>query len=269
MNTRSCLLIAALTAVIGPARAQTFERRASMRGGEGPGQGKCTIEVVVDGSAEVEIRGDNALLRNTGGRAPQWRRFECSGPLPANPGDFRFKGIDGRGRQQLIRDPRNGGVAVVRIEDSQNGSEGYTFDIMWSEGRPGGQNPDRGFDRDRGRDGDREDGFYRDRDERFRRDDWKQQFFAHVRQDVEHMRSITFPFGADQYRLARTEQELDELQSKLARHQYDERELNDVIDALARVVRDNRLPPRDRDVLSDDLNRMREFRTRHNDWGAR
>lgn len=43
----------------------------------------------------------------------------------------------------------------------------------------------------------------------------------------------------------------------------------DVIDALSRVVRDNRLPPRDRDVLSDDLNRMREFRTRQNHWGAR
>ncbi len=240
-----------------------------MRGGEGPGQGKCTIEVVVDGTAEVEIRGDRAQLRNTGGRAPQWRRFECSGPLPSNPADFRFRGIDGRGRQDLIRDPRNGGVAVVRIEDRDNGSEGYTFDIMWNEGRPGGQIPDRGVDH--GRDGDRghEDGYYRDREQWFRRDDWKQQFFEHVRQDVEHIRSITFPFGADQYRLSRTVQQLDELQSKLARHYYDERELNDVIDALARVVRDNRLPPRDRDVLSDDLNRMREFRTRHNDWGAR
>jgi hypothetical protein len=275
MNTHRCLFITALAAVLGSAQGQTFERRATMRGGEGPGQGKCTIEVVVDGTAEVEIRADRALLKNTGGRAPQWRRFECSGPLPANPADFRFRGIDGRGRQDLIRDPRNGGAAVVRIEDRDNGSEGYTFDIMWSEARPGGQIPDRGVDRgrddDRGRGDDRgrEDGYYRDRDQWFQREDWKQRFFEHVRQDVEHIRSITFPFGADQYRLSRTVQQLDELQSKLGRHYYDERELNDVIDALARVVRDNRLPPRDRDVLSDDLNRMREFRTRHNDWGAR
>jgi hypothetical protein len=40
--------------------------------------------------------------------------------------------VDGRGRQQLIRDPRNGGAAIVRIEDPQGGSEGYTFDIFWN-----------------------------------------------------------------------------------------------------------------------------------------
>ena len=38
---------------------------------------------------------------------------------------------DGRGRQTLIQDPRNGGAAVIQIEDQQGGAEGYTFDIMW------------------------------------------------------------------------------------------------------------------------------------------
>ena len=49
----------------------------------------------------------------------------------AQPRGFRFAGVDGRGRQELVRDPRNGGAAVVRIEDSQGGSEGYTFDLFW------------------------------------------------------------------------------------------------------------------------------------------
>ena len=31
--------------------------------------------------------------------------------------------MDGRGRQSLIRDPRNGGAAVVQIEDPDNGSK--------------------------------------------------------------------------------------------------------------------------------------------------
>src|SRR5258708_29843029 len=75
-------------------------RRASLRGGGGD-QGKCTIEVVVDGVAEVEIRGDTAELRNLAGQPAQWRRFECNGPMPSNPADFRFAGVDGRGRQQL------------------------------------------------------------------------------------------------------------------------------------------------------------------------
>jgi hypothetical protein len=136
-----------------------------MRGGD-PNHGKCTIEVVVDIAADVEIRGDMATLRNLGGQAAQWRRFECSAPLPANPANFRFQGIDGRGRQQLARDPRNGGAAVVHIEDSQGGAEGYTFDLIWDggQGNPGGGYPpqagpgypppqverDRGYDRGRG-----------------------------------------------------------------------------------------------------------------------
>ncbi|HEX6894429.1 MAG TPA: hypothetical protein VF146_04105, partial [Bryobacteraceae bacterium] len=93
--------------------------------------------------------------------------------------------------------------------------------------------------------------------------------FQRVREDVEHVRSVTFPLGADQYRLARTLQELDELQDKLARRYYDERELNEVLQALGGVLRDNRLRPRDRDILSEDLDRMREFRNRHGEWGIR
>src|SRR5260370_37650790 len=72
------------------------------------------------------------MLGNVPGRAEQGRRLEWKGPMPANPVDFRFAGVDGRGRQQLVRDPRNGGVAVVRIEDPQSGSEGYTFDLFWN-----------------------------------------------------------------------------------------------------------------------------------------
>jgi hypothetical protein len=111
-----------------------MQRRATMVGGEGPDRGKCTIEVVVDGIAEVEIRGDQGIIRNIAGQPAQWRRFQCSAPLPRNPAEFRFQGIDGRGRQDLIRDPRQGGAAVVRIEDPKNGSEGYTFDLIWGGG---------------------------------------------------------------------------------------------------------------------------------------
>jgi hypothetical protein len=259
---------------------QNYERRATIRGGS-PDRGKCTIEVVVDGAAEVEIRGDGAVLRNLAGRPPQWRRFECTGPLPGNPANFRFTGVDGRGRQTLIREPRNGGGAVVRIEDPDNGSEGYTFDLTWSGGYPGGQavpaypGGDRRDDRDRGSRDDRDrayrddDVFHRDREERFRGEDMRRRFFERIREDLDHVQSGAFPFGADQYRLARTRQELDELQSKLAAGRYDERELDEVIAAMDRVVRDNRLSNRDRDVLSDDLNRLREFRARHNDYGAR
>jgi hypothetical protein len=115
------------------ASAQTLQKRATASGGGRPGQGRCEVEVVVDGAAQVEIRGDNASLRNLKGAPPQWRRFECTAPMPASPAGFQFRGIDGRGRQQLMQAPQNGGPAVIQIDDPDNGSEGYTFEITWSD----------------------------------------------------------------------------------------------------------------------------------------
>ena len=144
---------------------QGVSRQATITGGGAPDRGKCTIEVVVDGAAKVEIRGNTATLRDVNGQPPQWRRFECTSAMPANPANFRFQGVDGRGRQTLLQDPRNGGVAVVQIQDPQGGAEGYTFDITWGGGgstwnQPGNPRenpqgyPGRGYpENDRGRDG--------------------------------------------------------------------------------------------------------------------
>jgi hypothetical protein len=136
------LAVATFAAISGSICAQP--RKADLRGGGSIDRGKCTIEVVVDGAVEIEIRGDTANMRNISGQRPQWRRFECTSAMPRNPVGFHFSGVDGRGRQELVRDPRNGGPAVVRIEDPQGGSEGYTFDLQW-----GGPGEGRG-DRDRG-----------------------------------------------------------------------------------------------------------------------
>jgi hypothetical protein len=143
--------------------------RAVMRGGGGNG-GKCTVEVNVDEAAEVEISGDLGRIRTLAGQPAQFRRFECTSPLPARPAEFRFQGIDGRGRVQLVRDPRESrGVAVVRIEDSKGGREGYTFDLIWQGGDDrGGRDyrgrDDRDFDRRDDRDRDRDRDFDRGRD---------------------------------------------------------------------------------------------------------
>jgi hypothetical protein len=271
MSKNFLTVITVFASIAGLADAQP--RRASFMGGQSPERGKCTIEVVVDGAAEVEVRGDNANLRNLTGQPPQWRRFECTGPLPPNPVDFRFAGVDGRGRQQLVQDPRNGGTAVVRIEDPQGGSEGYTFDLFWSNNPGGGTSyGDRRGDRPGpgyqapGRD---PEAYYRERNEWFRGQGWRGQLFQRVRQDVEYVQSETFPGGGDQFRLTSTLRELDELQGKLAAGRYDEQELDDVIGALQRVVRDNRLSGRNRELLDDDLNRLRDVRERHEEYFGR
>ena len=82
--------------------------------------------------------GDSGRLRTLAGQPATFTRMECNNPLPYRMTDFRFRGIDGRGAQQLVQDPRsNNSVAVIRIDDPRGGSEGYTFDIEWS-GASGG-----------------------------------------------------------------------------------------------------------------------------------
>jgi hypothetical protein len=138
MSRRYSAVLIGIFGLAALAPAQTLQRRATMVNSR---EAKCTIEVVVDGAAEVEIRGDSARLRNLQGQPPQWRRFECGEVMPANPAGFRFQGIDGRGRQQLVQEPGNGRPAVVRIDDSGGGQEGYTFDIMWGVNGFGGPGP--------------------------------------------------------------------------------------------------------------------------------
>jgi len=94
-------------------------------------------------------------------------------------------------------------------------------------------------------------------------------FFQHIREDLDHATSGAFPFSGDRASLQRTQMELNDLQQKLANGYYDERELDQAMAALQAVVQGNRLAPRDRDMLTDDLNRMRDFRARHDQYGAR
>lgn len=139
MTKQAFMIAAILVALIPTAHATSVSRRATITGGGGGGAGKCTLEVNVDGAAEIEVFGDNGQLRTVSGQDAFWRRFQCNAPLPRNPVDFRFVGVDGRGSVKLLRDPRgNGGRAVVRIDDPKGGREGYTFDLEWrASGRPG------------------------------------------------------------------------------------------------------------------------------------
>src|ERR1700678_3541819 len=122
------------------AHANPVSRRATITGGGG--NGRCTIEVNVDASAEVEISGDMGLLTTVAGQPADWRRFQCNAPLPANPADFRFTKMNGRGNIRLVQDPRSTrGRALIRIDDPQSGRGGYTFDLQWRGPGGGGWTP--------------------------------------------------------------------------------------------------------------------------------
>src|SRR5260370_5605073 len=117
-------------------------------------------------------------------------------------------------------------------------------------------------DRDRDRDHDE------DRYHQIQRgeDWWRGRMFERVRDDLAHVQSVTFPFSADQYRLNRVKQELNELQAKLAENRYDQPELDDVISAMQRVVSDNHFSGLRRDLLNDGLNRFRPCREHHDSY---
>lgn len=110
-----------------------------------------------------------------------------------------------------------------------------------------------------------DDAYHRDRDDYYKGDQWRAHLFDRVRADLDHVQTTWFPSG-DQYRLTKAKQELGELQAAMADHRYDERALDDVLGAMQRVVTDNRLSNRDRDILNDDMGRLRQFREHHDDW---
>src|SRR3954447_386571 len=140
MNARLLLTVVSAVALAGPAGAQ--QRRANMIGGGNGDAGRCYAEVVVDGAAEIQITGDTATLRDLSGRPPQWQRFDCTGPMPANA-NVRLT-ANGRGRTELVGTPQNGGPAVVRIQDPEGGAQLYQFELSWNNGGPGYQTNNEG-----------------------------------------------------------------------------------------------------------------------------
>lgn len=105
--------------------------------------------------------------------------------------------------------------------------------------------------------------WYSERDERYRGDQWRPHIFMQVRADLEHVWSVR-AHDREQERLAKTEGELTTMQADLDQGRWDNGILNDVIDSIRKSANDDRLPPRDRDVLADDVARLKEFQDAHN-----
>ena len=107
--------------------------------------------------------------------------------------------------------------------------------------------------------------WYHDREARYQ-GNWRPQVFMQVRSDLDH---IGFPRSASEKednRLARTKQELTQMQGDLDQGRFDNGILNDVIDSIKKSADDERLPPRDRAILNDDLVRLHDYQVNHNHW---
>ena len=88
------------------------------------------------------------------------------------------------------------------------------------------------------------------------------------REPLDEVRADLDRASRDMYYLSRSEMnrfnkvrhEIGEFQRKWERGKFDRRELDDVIRSLDQVVNRNRLQPRDRDLLLNDISRLRGFR---------
>ena len=108
--------------------------------------------------------------------------------------------------------------------------------------------------------------WYTDRDARYQGEQWRSQVFIQVRSDLDHIWSAQGASEKENTRLDRTKEELTELQAKLDRGQFDNGTLNDVIDSIRKSSNDQRLAPRDRAVLSDDVARLKDYQDNYKHW---
>jgi hypothetical protein len=108
--------------------------------------------------------------------------------------------------------------------------------------------------------------WYHDRDARFHDEGWRPHVFAGVREDLEHIYSAGAASDKERHRLERTREELTALQVKLDQGIFDNGTINDVIDSLRKSANDQRLSPRDRDVIADDAARIHDYQRNHNHW---
>jgi hypothetical protein len=105
--------------------------------------------------------------------------------------------------------------------------------------------------------------WYHEREERFRGEQWRAHLFMHVRSDLEHVWSGRAA-DRERERLEKTKEELTKMQADLDQGRWDNGILNDVIDSIRKSSNDDRLAPKDRNILADDVGRLKEFQDSHN-----
>jgi hypothetical protein len=135
MHNRVLLSLALMWAWTCSLDAQAIRKKAELISGAEADRGHCTVQITVDENAQIEIRRDTASIQSSSGGPPELRRFQCTGPVPANPKDFKFLSTGGRGKLELLHAPQTDGSALVRIDDPDGGLDTYSFDISW--GAPG------------------------------------------------------------------------------------------------------------------------------------
>ena len=108
--------------------------------------------------------------------------------------------------------------------------------------------------------------WYQERTGRFHGEEWRPHIFDYVRTDLEHVWSAYQAKDRERVRLDKTKEELYKMQVDLDQGRFDNGLLNDVIDSLRKSSNDDALAGRDKEVLADDVVRLKDFQNNHNHW---
>ena len=108
--------------------------------------------------------------------------------------------------------------------------------------------------------------WYHNRDNRYKGEQWRSQVFSQVRSDLDHIYSARRASDKERTRLEKTKEELTKLQLDLDQGRFDNGILNDVIDSLEKSANDDRLASRDRSILNDDRDRLKDYQNNHDHW---
>jgi hypothetical protein len=108
--------------------------------------------------------------------------------------------------------------------------------------------------------------WYQERDQRYQGDDWRSHVFDYVRTDLEHVWSAFQAKDRERVRLDKTKEELYKMQVDLNQGRFDNGLLNDVIDSLRKSSNDDRLATRDKEVIADDVVRLKDYQNNHDRW---
>lgn len=81
-----------------------------------------------------------------------------------------------------------------------------------------------------------------------------------VHTDLNQAYSVWHLSGGDRGRLNHAEKELREFAQKWSNHHFDKGELDDAIGSIQHVLDNNRLPPDNRNAISEDVSQLRQMR---------
>jgi hypothetical protein len=97
------------------------------------GSGQFRWQGQVDGSDYIRLQGSRVNIQHLEANPIQNDRFSLPEPLPRADLDVNLMRLQGRGRVELVQQPSaaNNYTAVVLIDDPEEGSDFYEFQLTW------------------------------------------------------------------------------------------------------------------------------------------